>query len=502
MNLRIDLRRPLVRLALIGAAILAIGLMLPICATAGQAEARAQEKATRTEEKAVRAEERAVRAEERTARAEERAARRDGAEPSAEGTSESGEGAHQPASELGGSSSASAYRGCRIGIEASSRRVSAGAAVTLSGTLQCPTEAAAAEQQVAIYQRQAGAGGAGAYSLVGTVTTDADGAYELASPAVYANTVFQVRIGRRHARAAVRVAAHVTIAAAPASAQVSAAGGRSRLSRRAWTTFTGTVSPLDTGALVALQVADAVSGERWRSVAFGHVAADGSYSIAHSFRTPGEVSVRTIVRARGLNVPAVSEPLSLEVSQPQNPQLTIESSADPLTYGATVTISGVAAGAAGQTVTLLARTRGGSFVAVAETTTDEGGEYSFTQTPLASSDYRVIDAGARSTVLPEDVAFALSTEPVPSTVGVGETLTISGTLTPAPVGQPAYLEREYSSGVGFHVVDVGTVNANSQFAIAYTFESAGTSVFRVKVPGDGQLQASAGAPFTVIAERQ
>ena len=65
-----------------------------------------------------------------------------------------------------------------------------------------------------------------------------------------------------------------------------------------------------------------------------------------------------------------------------------------------------------------------------------------------------------------------------------------------------YLEREYSSGVGFHVVGVGTVDATSQFAIAYTFESAGTSVLRVKVPGDGQLQASAGAPFTVTAERQ
>ena len=123
-------------------------------------------------------------------------------------------------------------------------------------------------------------------------------------------------------------------------------------------TFTGTVSPAAAGALVALQVAFAASGERWHSVAWGHLADDGTFSIGHGFKTAGALSVRAIVHMRG-NVVGVSEALTYTPTPPQNPQLTIQASADPVAYGTDVTISGTSA-AHEAPVTLLARTRGGA----------------------------------------------------------------------------------------------------------------------------------------------
>ena len=176
--------------------------------------------------------------------------------------------------------------------------------------------------------------------------------------------------------------------------------------------------------------------------------------------------------------------------------LSIQASADPLVYGQSLTISGVAAGAAGQPVTLLARTAGGAFTEVAKTTTEADGDYSFTQMPLQSTYYRVSDASAQSTALVEGVAFALTSTPPPTTAGAGQLVSFSGTLSPAPVGQVVYLEREYPSGVGFHVIGETKVAANSEYLIEQAFDKA-TIVLRLRAPGDGQFIETTGAPFTV-----
>lgn len=495
MNLPIQLRCSLGRLARLSAAALAALAILPAGSAASPAGAHSEERAARDQERVSREDEKAIRSQEREAA---RNARREREASASAGETGSGTPPSEPGappSEPSSASTPKSQHGCRVSIEASSTRVTAGEAVTLSGELVCPTSTSSADQQLPVDER-AGSSAADSFSAAETVTTEADGSFALTSGPLQASTVFQVRDGRHRARVAVKVAPEVTISALPTAAQASSTSGQTHSQKRVRTTFTGTVSPAVTGALVALQLAYAATGERWHAVAFAHVASDGSYSIAHTFRTAGEVSVRAIVHLGAHYAAAASEPLSYEVPQPQNPQLSIQASADPLVVGQPLTISGVAAGAP-QALTLFAQTNGGSFVEVAKTTSEADGDYAFTQLPPQSTYYRVSDAGAESTVLFEGVSFSLASAPAPSTIQSGQQLTLSGTLTPAPAGQVVYLESEYTNGVRFHIIAVGAVGAESQYTIAHAFEHAGTVVLRVTAPGDGQHQPISGAPFTV-----
>ncbi len=489
MKLPLTLHHRSLRLALACTAMLAAGVLAPVCAAASEAAGGAQERAERAEERAARAQERESR---RNARAEER-------EASGEGDGageESGDGASPP--QPGAQPSTGLHRGCRVSIEASSEPITAGETAIISGALKCPGGASLADQAIVVYQRQLGAAADAALSLVGTATTAADGSYELTSPTLDANTAFQTRVGRLGAHTVVKVAPLVRLSApAPADAQATSAGA----SRRAPATFTGTVSPAEAGKRVALQVAYAASGERWQAVAFGRVASDGGYSITHTFGIPGEASVRTIVGAGKLMAPGISEPVAYEIPQPQNAQLTIATSADPISYGKPVTISGRAVGATHQTVTLLASTDGRPFSVLATSTTDESGEYTFTQEPRQRTDYRVSDATTHSTNLLQHVDFGLTSTATSTTLTAGEQLTFSGTLAPASEGQAVYLERGSAAATGFHVVSVGFADAAGKYQIAYTFDRVGANVMRIKVAGDSQQQNSATAPFTITVAR-
>ncbi len=136
-------------------------------------------------------------------------------------------------------------------------------------------------------------------------------------------------------------------------------------------TFTGTVNPAtDAGARVILQRQNALTGNEWHRIGIGQVQAGGSYSITHTFRVPGDANIRVLVRSDGLNIPSPSNILEYEISQAQNPNLTINASADPITFGQTVTISGVLAGGNNMPVTLLARTDQTRFSPVAQVNTD------------------------------------------------------------------------------------------------------------------------------------
>jgi hypothetical protein len=407
-------------------------------------------------------------------------------------------GSDPPSPEAGARPSRSLGRGCRISMRASERRVTAGKAVTLSGAIECPSGESAMGRQIAIYERQGGAGLApDSASVVEIATTQRNGSYEVTSAALYANTVFRAHVGRHGARVIVKVAPSITLSApAPPYARPPAASDRSRPHARIQTTFSGTVSPAVPGARVVLQVAYAASGEHWRSVALGHVGADGSFSIPHTFRVPGEASVRAIMHAGRHNAAAISEPVSYEVSNSQNPQLTIQTSSDPASYGQPITISGVAQ-EPNQPVTLMARSDGGAFGVAATTTTDANGNYAFTLQPLQDTSYEVADATTRSTVLFEGVRLGLVTASTQPTAQVGQQLTFSGTLTGAPEGQRVYLERGYASGLSFHVVAIGTVDAASQYQIVYTFNRPGAKVLRIKDRCDGRHRPSTSAPFTV-----
>jgi len=363
-----------------------------LCAAAPAAaspESRAERHAQRAEERAAR---HAQRLQEREERRAQRLARRNSSD-TGEGSGEGSEGTASP------TVSPHADRGCTLTISTSSAHVLAGETVTLSGSVGCPAPGTAAGLQVTVSAR----GGAPVEPAAAqAIAPAADGTFALTSAPLERDTVFVAREGRHRARVSVRVAPAITLALAPAPS--GAASSASAAPRRAHAVFTGTVTPVPAHALVALQIHE---GSRWRSVAWAHTGADGSYALAHSFRGPGALELRAIAHTGRGHSLAISEPLDYEAAQPQNPRLTIESSADPATAGQSVTISGVAGGAgAGTPVKLFARTRGGLFAVLAEGSTDATGAYSFSVAPMTDTIYRVTVAAARSTALFERVLAA------------------------------------------------------------------------------------------------
>jgi hypothetical protein len=512
--------------ALLSAAAIAPALLTPVAAQAhgaGQHD-RSALRAEREQQRAVRAEERATRAQERrTSRAAERAARkatreqeratrrsaRHGGEAqqnaAADGTAPGGEteGVTAPTAPTESATpaqpstpaSAGELKHCSATIESSSSSITAGDTVTIFGKLTCPSGVSVGERQVTISEGQQGTAAA-ALTVLGSTMTEADGSYKISSLAFDTNTTFHVRVGNRGARVVVKVAPLVTLSGPSPAATLSTVGGHTPGAHPAKVTFSGTVKPGDGGGRVALQVAYAESGEQWRTVAFAGVESDGSYSVAHRFRTAGQASVRVLAHMRGRNVVAASEPLTYEVVQPQNPKLTIDSSAAPLAYGETTTISGVAAEAPSQTVTLFAHTHAGNFAPVASTTTEPDGDYSFAaQAPTESTYYRVSVAKTLSTTLYEGVKRALTLDPPPAATQAGQPVTFSGVVTPGDEGQSVYAERQNASGIGFHIVASATIGA-SGFSISHTFTNAGSYTMRIRVPGDPALQTATSAPFS------
>ena len=383
---------------------------------------------------------------------------------------------------------------CRISLNVAPREITAGDPVLAFGRLACTRRVNAAGQTVKLFEHTLGQPG---YTLVQSTTTGALGFYELAPTDVDSNSTFYVRShGAQSGRRLVRVAAQVTLSGPPEGTQLLTGAANA-------VTFTGTVTPADAGATVILQRQNALTGNEWRRIGSSTVGAEGAFTIAHTFVVPGDANLRVLVRSHRTNIPSPSNVLEYEISQAQNPQLTITASSDPITYGQSVTISGVAAGLASTPVTLLARTaRQHGFGPVAEVTTNAGGEYTFpAQSPVYSTFYEV-KSGAKSSavksaVLYEGVKDVLTAEVSPSTVQAGQTLTFKGTVAPEHAGHIIYLERQNASGNGFHVVQVATIRAGSAYAITHTVYDAGTKVFRVRVPGDPENEGAVSAPFTI-----
>jgi hypothetical protein len=397
---------------------------------------------------------------------------------------------------------------CRIQLEVPKTPITAGESTTILGTLTCPGNEAAAGRQVAFYQR---AGNHGGYALVGSATTEATAqanraAFAFTPPTFEVNSVFfATSQGAKSAHRAIRVAPVVTpTPPTPVEGARLFTGVGRRLRVQNTVTFAGKVSPIAAGADVALQREYATANEEWHRIGpIGHVDRNGEYSITHTFAVPGDANLRVIVHPRnGLNVPAASTPVSYEISQSQHPQLTIQSTADPLIWGHSAGIEGVVKGAADKTpLTLLAHVKGAKFVPVATGQTGPGGAYEFTQTPLVNTYYKVTDASTSSAVLFEGVKYALTVSSTPSSTAATQPATFSGTVMPPLAGHVVYLERQGSLGLGWHVIDIGTLAAPlhagepASFSIAHSFLATGPARLRIKVPGDPGNQGIASPAF-------
>jgi hypothetical protein len=263
------------------------------------------------------------------------------------------------------------------------------------------------------------------------------------------------------------------------------------------TTFSGTVSPTDAGRRVVLQRQNADTGNRWNTIDRGRVGGDGTFSITHTFRVPGSANIRVLVPRTRRHLASPSNVLSYEVSQAQNPALTLSPSADPIAAGDTVTLSGVLAGGGGQPVMLYAKSGGGNFTQVAQTTADSNGGYSFSQAPLFNTIYQARGAGKNSAQLFEGVKDVLTASVSATTVNTGDPVTFSGTVAPDQTGHAIYLQRQNPSGNGFHTVQVALVGSGSTYSITRRLSAPGTKVFRVFIPGGPRNQGAASNPFTI-----
>lgn len=417
------------------------------------------------------------------------------------------------------STAASAHRhpsfggGCRIDVNVAPHEITAGDPVVIFGRLVCRRPGREANQAVKLYHHLRGPfRGSFGFTYVQSTSTGAHGFYEFARAdgVVDTNRSWFVRSRTvQSRRASVKVAAQVTLAGPPEGAQILTGVPNA-------VTFTGTVSPADVGARVVLQRQNAESGGDWRRIDDGRVAPGGSFSIVHAFRFPGDANVRVLVRSQRRNIPSTSNVLEYEISQAQNPRLTIGASLDPIAFGQSVTIGGVLAEGADHPVTLLARTaRQRGFASVAQVDTDAGGNYSFPpQLPVNSTYYQVVSGDptcalappsvkackaklVRSAVLYEGVRSVLSAQVSAVAVPAGQQLAFSGSIAPAHPGHVIYLERENASGNGFHVVQVGLVDAGSNYSIAHTVYDPGTKVFRVYIPGGPENLGAASQPFTI-----
>ena len=333
------------------------------------------------------------------------------------------------------------------------------------------------------------------FNAIGTTTTNPLGGYSLSVGALTNNTYFYAVVGGvRTATRKVGVVADVTLNG-PKEGVLPAGLETGRPNRVG---FTGTVSPTDAYARVVLQRQNALTGDEWHRIGAGFANKNGEFTIPHVFVVPGDANIRVLVRSSHRNVASPSNELNYEISQAQNPKLTIESLSDPSPYATPVTIHG--ATAPNTPLTLMARTaQQPTYSPVSQVKSNEKGEYTFpAQTPVESTFYEVQGTALTSAVLFQGVNVVLNAtmSPAVSSIPATEALTFSGSVSPDRAGHWIYLESMGAAGK-FHVVQKAEIGPASTYSIVHYVYSEGTNVFRVRVPGDPENGGAVSQTFTV-----
>lgn len=265
--------------------------------------------------------------------------------------------------------------------------------------------------------------------------------------------------------------------------------------------FSGSVSPAGAGHRILLQRQVGADGDRWIPVDGGFVGADGHYVIVHRFRQAGDRTLRTLLQPNRRTLRSPSTPISITVQQLQVDGFTIASSATPVDFGQSVTISGTLTGGVSTSVTLYARSElGGRLRPLATGTTDAAGAYSFTQSPPRNTVYQVsvtADPRHRTARLFQGVRDVVSISASVTSAHVGEAVTFSGTVQPSRTGHVILLQR-LDAGV-WRTVQVGRVGDGSAYAIAYVLAAPGDAQYRALVPGGPVNQRGVSSAVQVTA---
>lgn len=389
---------------------------------------------------------------------------------------------------------AHAARACHIRLEVPKAPLAAAETATIAGKLSCPGLVEPGERQVTLYERSALQSG---FTALAPVTSEKSGAFEVTPPPLETSTTFYaVAEGSKSARRTLRVAALVTPEApTPAEGAQLLTGDGGRLQSPKRVEFAGSVKPFYVGERVVLQRESSTGNEEWRAIQLSTVKAGGKYRFEHRFLVPGEANIRVVAHPLKLNAPSASTPSSYEISQVQNPQLTLEANADPLSFGQSAELKGIVPSAQSSPVqvTLLERTLASRSLLPVATMSTVGGAYKFARTPQLNAIFQVRAGSVRSSLLFEGVKHLLTFTPPTSSVAVGAPLEFSGSVLPA--GR-VYLERQNTGALGWHVIDSVGAPVNS-FVIDHAFAAPGSELLRIKVPGGEGHQAIASAPFKV-----
>jgi hypothetical protein len=354
-------------------------------------------------------------------------------------------------------------------------------------------------QTIVLYHHVAGS--FRGYTKVGQTTTASDGFYEFtrAEGVVMTNRSWFVReqgIHQIHSRTVFeRVSALVSLAASTTTAVT---GQR--------VTFTGTVTPNHAFERVVLQEQD--NAGNWHDLKSGRLDGRSNYSIIYRWRFAGDHTVRVLFASDARNIAGTANPLTVAVQQKQEPGFTIQSSDQLISYGQSVTISGVldqtsssTTGEANTPVTLWARNAYQSqFTPVADTTTGSDGSYTFApQVPTYNTVYQVRTTLAprrHSATLFEGVQDVLTLTPSSTTSEIGGSVTFTGTVLPDKAGHVIYLQRLGADG-NWHNEEVRFVTNASTFQFGWTFGKAGTYQFRARITGDRGNVGGASTPATI-----
>lgn len=402
--------------------------------------------------------------------------------------------------------------GCQITLEVAPRPAYAGETVSAYGHLSagCGSE----EKQLVTLYRGDVASRPSDFTAVATGASE-KGAFLVKYSAVTTNSLFYVSAdGVRSTIKELKVLAIVKLEGPPEGSVLFTArhlGRRGPVPVR----FTGEVSPEDTGAQVVLQRQNTYRGNEWLRIGQpATVGEHGKFTIAHDFVAPGPANIRVVVRDPNHNLTSPSNVLNYEITQAQNPNLKIETTADPISFGQSTSIHGTVTKLATNTpLQLLAReARTHGFSKVGETKVQPGGTYSFASvSPSGSTFYEVAGGGETSAVLFEGVKYVLGLSLLPgTTVQEDQPLTFSGTVKPGLIaghqsiaGHDVYLERQNPNTGTFNVLEVGHVVApvppstEYTYSIEHRFFGAATQVVQIKIPGDPQNDSSVSEPITI-----
>lgn len=245
---------------------------------------------------------------------------------------------------------------------------------------------------------------------------------------------------------------------------------------------------------------------------FGDGTSDTGVTATHAFNASGQYSVAlTVVDSNGLSntlrrsvtIPKLDSTISLSASISVVPVgsegTALSGSISPVRAGFKVSIYYAKSGEA-------------TWVGLANVTSDGNSQYSYTWIPwLEPGTYQFkaswtgddITLSAESSVISVEVVqkitSSISISASPTTITLGESISIGGSLLPAQAGVDVTIWRMLS-GSDWTTLTTVTTNANGQYAHTWQPADAGTYVLKASWAGDGVIEAAESDVQVVVVE--